>query len=42
MLQEGRLISKVTVEHLPDKDDDVVTIEFGAPDAAVAPFRPVS
>jgi hypothetical protein len=39
MLQQGRLISKVTVEHLPEKDDDVVTIEFGDPDSAVASFR---
>lgn len=39
MLSEGRLISKVTVEHHPEKDDDTVTIEFGDADAAVGPFR---
>jgi hypothetical protein len=39
MLQQGRLISKVTVEYVPEKDDDVVTMEFGEPDSAVAPFR---
>ncbi len=39
MLREGRLISKVTVERRPEEDDDTVTIEFGKPDAAIAPFR---
>jgi hypothetical protein len=39
MLSEGRLISKVTVEHRPEEDDDTVTIEFGDADAAVGPFR---
>jgi hypothetical protein len=39
MLAEGRLITKVTVEHVDEKDDDAVTIEFGKPDAAIARFR---
>ena len=39
MLSEGRLISQVTVEHRPEKDDDTVIIEFGDADAAVGPFR---
>lgn len=39
MLAGGRLISRMTVEHHPDKDDDTVRIEFGAPDAAIGPFR---
>ena len=39
MLAEGRLISKVIIDHIPEKDDDKVTIEFGPPDAAIAPFR---
>jgi hypothetical protein len=39
MLQSGRLITKISVEHFPEIDDDRVSIEFGDPDAAVAPFR---
>lgn len=39
MLREGRLISKVTVERIPGRDDDKVTIEFGPPDPAVSKFR---
>ena len=39
MLERGRLISKVTIEHIPERDDDKVTIEFGPPDAAIAAFR---
>jgi hypothetical protein len=39
MLERGRLITKVTVENLPEKDDDEVKFEFGNPDAAVAAFR---
>ena len=39
MLAQGRLISKVTVEHHPEQDDDMVTLEFGEPDPAVSPFR---
>jgi hypothetical protein len=39
MLQQGRLISKITVDHFPEEDDDAVTIEFKLPDSAVAPFR---
>ena len=39
MLEAGRLITKVTIEHIPEKDDDEITIEFGKPDSAVAPFR---
>jgi hypothetical protein len=39
MLEQGRLIANVTVERIPGRDDDEVTIEFGDPDAAVAPFR---
>lgn len=39
MLSQGRLISKVTVERCPEKDDDTVTIEFGGEDAAVGHFR---
>jgi hypothetical protein len=38
-LESGRLISKVTVEHLPEKDDDVVTVEFGNVDPAISRFR---
>jgi hypothetical protein len=38
-LSEGRLISKITIERIPEKDDDKVMIEFGPPDAAVAKFR---
>jgi len=39
MLSAGRPISKVTVEPQSEQDDDLVTIEFGAPDPAFAPFR---
>jgi hypothetical protein len=39
MLEQGRLISSVTIEHHPEKDDDTAIIEFGPPDAAVSPFR---
>jgi len=39
MLDQGKLISKITIEHHPEKDDDVATIEFSAPDPAVSPFR---
>jgi hypothetical protein len=39
MLAQGRLISSIKVEHLPEEDDDVVTVEFGEVDPAVAPFR---
>jgi hypothetical protein len=39
MLDQGRLISEVTVEHQPDKDDDLITIRFGMPDPAVSPFH---
>lgn len=39
MLDQGKLISKITIEHHPDKDDDVATIEFSTTDAAVSPFR---
>jgi hypothetical protein len=39
MLAQGRLISKVTVEHHPEQDDDMVTLEFGEPDPAVSSFR---
>jgi hypothetical protein len=38
MLSQGRLISNVTVEHCPEKDDDTVTIEFGDADAAVGQY----
>ena len=41
MLAQGRLIKRVSVEHIPERDDDEVTIEFGEPDAAVAAFRVV-
>jgi hypothetical protein len=37
-LQQGRLIDQITVDHHPEKDDDRVTIHFGKPDAAIAPF----
>ena len=39
MLDQGKLISEVTVEHHPEKDDDVVTIGFRGPDPAVSPFE---
>jgi hypothetical protein len=39
MFDAGRMISKVTIERVPEKDDDVATIEFGEPDAAIADFR---
>lgn len=38
-LDEGRLITKVTVEPQPEEDDYTVTIEFGEPDVAASPFR---
>jgi hypothetical protein len=38
MLQSGRLISDVSIEPRPDKDDDVVTLRFGNRDVAVGPF----
>jgi hypothetical protein len=38
-LAEGRLISKVTIERQPDKDDDCAIVEFGDPDPAVVRFR---
>jgi hypothetical protein len=38
MLDQGRLISEITIEKHPDKDDDVAVIEFRGPDAAVSPF----
>jgi len=39
MLEQGRLISSVTIEHHPENDDDTAIIEFGPPDPAVSPFR---
>lgn len=39
MLSQGRLIKEVVVEPHPESDDDRVTIHFGAPDPAIAPFR---
>lgn len=39
MLNEGRLISRVNIERIADKDDDAAIFEFGPPDAAVTPFR---
>jgi len=39
MLGQGRLIEGITVEPHPEADDDRVTIRFGKPDSAVAPFR---
>ena len=39
MLAQGRLISSVTIEHHPEKDDDTAIIEFGPPAPAVSPFR---
>jgi hypothetical protein len=38
MLDQGKLISKITIERHPEKDDDVATIEFSGSDAAVSPF----
>ena len=38
-ITQGRLISKVEVEHLPNSDDDRITIHFGDPDPAIHPFR---
>jgi hypothetical protein len=38
-LAEGRLISKVMIERIPEKDDDKMIIEFLPPDAAIASFR---
>jgi hypothetical protein len=39
MLKRGRLIEGITVEPHPEADDDRVTIRFGNPDPAIAPFR---
>lgn len=39
MLEQGRLIEEITVEPHPETDDDRVTIRFGKPDSAIAPFR---
>jgi hypothetical protein len=39
MLEQGRLIEGITVEPHTEADDDRVTIRFGNPDCAVAPFR---
>ncbi|MGB0073277.1 MAG: hypothetical protein WBP71_10055 [Terracidiphilus sp.] len=39
MLEQGRLIEGITVEPHPEADDDRVTIRFGKPDSAIAPFR---
>lgn len=39
MLEQGRVIEEVTVEPHPEADDDRVTIRFGRPDAAIAPFK---
>jgi len=38
-LARGRLISRVTIQHVPEHDDDRVTIEFGTPDPAISPLR---
>ena len=38
MSQAGRMISKIDVEDAGDKDDDWLTLNFGPPDPAVAPF----
>jgi hypothetical protein len=38
MLEQGRLIEGITVEPHPEADDDRVTIRFGNPDSAIAPF----
>ena len=38
-LEEGRLPKDVRVSRAPDSDDDAIVFEFGAPDAAIAPFR---
>lgn len=40
-LAEGRLISKVTIQHVAEHDDDRVKIEFGEPDPAVSPLRAI-
>jgi hypothetical protein len=37
-LEEGRMIKRIEVVRAADDDDDWVTIEFGDPDPAIAPF----
>lgn len=39
MLECGKLISNVSVEPVPDSDDDIIRIDFGKTDPAVSPFR---
>ena len=39
MLEKGRLIEGMTIEPHPEVDDDRVTIHFGKPDSAIAPFK---
>ena len=38
-LDQGRLISEVTVEKMENHDDDWITIHFGEEDAAISKFR---
>jgi hypothetical protein len=38
-LRAGRMISKVSVVHCPDEDDDWIKIEFGPTDGAISKFR---
>lgn len=37
-LQQGCLIDQISIEQHPEKDDDRITLHFGAPDAAIEPF----
>jgi hypothetical protein len=39
MLAQGRLLSSVTIEHRPEQDDDIATLQFGQPDPAISRFR---
>ena len=38
-LDQGRLISEVSVEKMENLDDDWITIRFGEEDAAISKFR---
>ncbi|AWI08305.1 hypothetical protein CKA38_02690 [Ereboglobus luteus] len=39
LVREGRTIIEAKIESLPDKDDDLIVLRFGLPDAAASKYR---